>query len=205
GLQSSLPVNSTQDCSGSNDSGSENDSDGIVGHASGRSVTVREPGLQDKAQSERKQSRSEKKARKAMKLLNLKEIPGVTRVTMQRSTNAQFVFINPDVYKSSGSGTYSDTYVVFGEAKIEDMSQQPMIEASKRIMENQEHAGNLVENAATAGKVNEDEEQEVDDSGLKAKDIELVMSQAGVDKNKAVAALRKNDKDIVNSIMELTM
>ena len=36
---------------------------------------------------------------------------------------------------------------------------------------------------------------------MEAKDIELVMSQAGVSRNKAVRALRNNQNDIVNAIM----
>lgn len=46
---------------------------------------------------------------------------------------------------------------------------------------------------------------EVDDSGLEAKDIELVMAQANVSRNKAVKALKENDNDIVNSIMALSI
>ena len=42
---------------------------------------------------------------------------------------------------------------------------------------------------------------QVDESGVEAKDIELVMSQAGVSRNKAVRALRNNQNDIVNAIM----
>ena len=42
-------------------------------------------------------------------------------------------------------------------------------------------------------------------AGVEAKDIELVMSQAGCTRAKAVAALKANDNDIVNAIMELTM
>ena len=46
---------------------------------------------------------------------------------------------------------------------------------------------------------------DVDESGVEPKDIELVMSQANVSRGKAVKALKANDNDIVNSIMELTM
>ena len=45
----------------------------------------------------------------------------------------------------------------------------------------------------------------MDDSGLEAKDIELVMTQANVGRKKAVRALKENDNDIVNSIMDLSM
>ena len=46
---------------------------------------------------------------------------------------------------------------------------------------------------------------QVDESGVEPKDVELVMSQAGVSRNKAVKALKTNDGDIVNAIMELTI
>lgn len=46
-----------------------------------------------------------------------------------------------------------------------------------------------------------EEDGEVDESGVESKDIELVMSQAGCSRAKAVAALKKNDNDIVNAIM----
>ena len=46
-----------------------------------------------------------------------------------------------------------------------------------------------------------EEEGEVDETGVEAKDIELVMSQTNVTRAQAVAALKKNDGDIVNAIM----
>lgn len=42
---------------------------------------------------------------------------------------------------------------------------------------------------------------QVDESGVEAKDIELVMSQANVSRAKAVKALKSNQNDIVNAIM----
>lgn len=46
---------------------------------------------------------------------------------------------------------------------------------------------------------------QVDDSGVEPKDIELVMTQAGVGRGKAVKALKSAGGDIVSAIMELTM
>lgn len=51
----------------------------------------------------------------------------------------------------------------------------------------------------------EEEGEEVDETGVEAKDIELVMTQAGVSRGKAVRALKNADGDIVSAIMELTM
>lgn len=45
----------------------------------------------------------------------------------------------------------------------------------------------------------------MDESGLEEKDIELVVSQANVSRAKAVRALKRNNNDIVNAIMDLTM
>jgi hypothetical protein len=67
-----------------------------------------------------KQSRSEKKSRKAMQKLGMKPVPGVLRVTIKKSKNILFVISKPDVFKSPNS----DTHVIFGEAKIEDLSAQ---------------------------------------------------------------------------------
>ena len=67
-----------------------------------------------------KQNRSEKKARKAMLKLGMKQVTGIKRVTIKKSKQVLFVISTPDVFKSPAS----DTYVIFGEAKIEDLSQQ---------------------------------------------------------------------------------
>lgn len=53
-----------------------------------------------------------------------------------------------------------------------------------------------------------DSDEDSDDNpalSLEEKDIELVMSQANVGRTRAIRALLRNDKDIVNAIMELTM
>jgi len=46
---------------------------------------------------------------------------------------------------------------------------------------------------------------QVDDGGVEPKDIELVMTQAGVSRGKALKALQNADGDIVGAIMELTL
>ncbi|KAM6156386.1 NAC-alpha domain-containing protein 1 [Erethizon dorsatum] len=152
-----------------------------------------------------KQSRSEKKARKAMSKLGLRQIQGVTRITIQKSKNILFVIAKPDVFKSPAS----DTYVVFGEAKIEDLSQQVHKAAAEKFKVPSESLA-LVPESAPGPQLRpeceeEEEEEEVDESGLELRDIELVMAQANVSRAKAVRALRDNQSDIVNAIMELTM
>merc|ERR1712135_134614 len=152
-------------------------------------------GIAEDPVSKAKQSRSEKKARKAMSKLGLKAVPGVSRVTIRKSKNILFIVNRPDVFQAPGS----DTYIVFGEAKIEDLSQQAQVQAAERP------AGITPEVKKRVVEDESEDEEEDDASGVEAKDIELVMQQANCTKSKAVKALRKNDNDIVNAIMDLTM
>ncbi|XP_048807032.1 NAC-alpha domain-containing protein 1 isoform X24 [Lagopus muta] len=159
-------------------------------------------GTGEESISKAKQSRSEKKARKAMSKLGLRQIHGVTRITIRKSKNILFVITKPDVFKSPAS----DIYIVFGEAKIEDLSQQVHKAAAEKFKVPMEHSPLITETApALTIKEESEEEEEVDETGLEVRDIELVMAQANVSRPKAVRALRHNNNDIVNAIMELTM
>ncbi|KAI2787285.1 Nascent polypeptide-associated complex subunit alpha [Penicillium oxalicum] len=161
-------------------------------------------------------SRNEKKARKAIAKLGLKHVPGITRVTLPRPKNILFVVNQPDVYRSPSS----NTWIIFGEAKIEDLNAQAQASAAQQLAAAEasgEHAGHdhdhdhdhgkgkAPETEAKKEEEEEDDGEEVDESGLEAKDIELVMAQASVSRKKAVKALRENDNDIVNSIMALSI
>ncbi|XP_004078155.1 uncharacterized protein LOC101166002 [Oryzias latipes] len=150
-----------------------------------------------------KQSRSEKKARKAMSKLGLKPVHGVTRITIRKSKSILFVISRPDVFKSP----VSDIYIVFGEAKIEDLSQQAHKAAAEKfkVPMMSSPLATPVPPSLTIKEESEEEEEEVDEGGLEQRDIELVMAQANVSRVKAVRALKHNNNDIVNAIMELTM
>ncbi|CAN7050612.1 unnamed protein product [Brassica rapa subsp. trilocularis] len=149
-----------------------------------------------------KQSRSEKKSRKAMLKLGMKPVTDVSRVTIKRSKNVLFVISKPDVFKSPNS----ETYVIFGEAKIDDMSSQLQAQAAQRFK--MPDVASMIppnaEAAAVAQEEDQDDDDDVDETGVEAKDVELVMTQAGVSKAKATKALKANDGDIVSAIMELT-
>jgi len=158
-------------------------------------------GIQEEPVSKSKQSRSEKKARKAISRLGLKTVSGVTRVTIRKSKNILFVINKPDVYKNPGG----DTHVVFGEAKIEDLSQTAQVQAAEKFKAPEPVQSTISESKTEPIEAEEDDEEEVDATGIEEKDIELVCQQSNVSKNKAIKALRANDNDIVNAIMELTM
>merc|ERR1711959_337905 len=82
-----------------------------------------------------KQSRSEKKSRKAMQKLGMKPVPGIVRVTVKKSKNILFVIKEPDVFKTndSNAGKGPQTFIVFGKAEIEDLSQQASAEAVQQF------------------------------------------------------------------------
>uniref|UniRef100_L7M0E2 Putative nascent polypeptide-associated complex alpha polypeptide n=1 Tax=Rhipicephalus pulchellus TaxID=72859 RepID=L7M0E2_RHIPC len=184
--------------SGSDDTAPELDDD--IGKATGQSQIAQAAGITEELVSKAKQSRSEKKARKLMSKLGLKQVQGVCRVTIRKSKNILFVITKPDVYKSPAS----DTYIVFGEAKIEDLSQQAQMAAAEKFKAPDAGAAmGEPTQAAVSQPIEEEseEEEEVDEAGVEGKDIELVMSQANVSRVKAVRALKNNNNDIVNAIM----
>lgn len=149
-----------------------------------------------------KQSRSEKKSRKAMLKLGMKPVTGVSRVTIKRTKNILFFISKPDVFKSPNS----ETYVIFGEAKIEDLSSQLQTQAAQQFR--MPDMGSVMAkadiSAAAAAAQADEEEEEIDETGVEPRDIDLVMTQAGVSRSKAVKALKTHKGDIVSAIMELT-
>merc|ERR1712039_948623 len=123
-----------------------------------------------------KQNRSEKKSRKAVAKLGMKPVPGIVRVTVKKSKNILFVISQPDVHKAANS----DTYIVFGEAKIEDLSAQAQASAAQQFAgagDVMKDVGGGADSGGAKIEEAEEEEDEVDESGIEAKDIELVMSQ----------------------------
>lgn len=125
-----------------------------------------------------------------MSKLGLRQVTGVTRVTIRKSKNILFVITKPDVYKSPAS----DTYIVFGEAKvhfkqyppqllsvatrrlcsswmfflilhfvlqIEDLSQQAQLAAAEKFKVQGEAVSNIQENTQTPTVQEESEEEDV--------------------------------------------
>lgn len=165
-------------------------------------------------------SKNEKKARELIKKLNLKQIKGITRVTFKQRGNLIYAIDQPDVFRSSAG-----TYVVFGEAKVDDMNkriaeaqqQQAQQDALSKAAGETGEAGeedksqdaitaDLEKASLNANKIEEEEadDGEVDESGLDAKDIDIIVEQTQVSRAKAVKALRAHDGDMVNAIMELS-
>ncbi|EGV62495.1 GAL4 enhancer protein [Yamadazyma tenuis] len=162
-------------------------------------------------------SKNEKKARDAIKKFNLKQIKGISRVTFKQRGNLIYAIDTPEVYKS-----VSGTYIVFGEAKVDDINQRFADQAAAGEDDHEGHDHSHeghdhshedkspesitadLEKASLGGATveEEDDDEEVDDTGLDPKDIEIIIEQTKVSRAKAVKALRKHDGDMVNAIME---
>jgi len=101
----------------------------------------------------------------------------------------------------------SDTYIIFGEARIEDLSAQAQSAAAEQFRTPSAAAvpAAAAPTSAAPSAAADDDEGVVDETGVEQKDIDLVMSQASCSRAKAVSALKTHDGDIVNAIMELTM
>merc|ERR1711988_428824 len=160
---------------------------------------------EDAAGGKGKQSRSEKKSRKAMQKLGMKPVPGIIRVTVKKSKNILFVIKEPDVFKTSSDSPKSPaTYIVFGKAEIEDLSAQA---TSAAVEQFKAPGAGLEVGADDAPKIEDlggDDDGDEDAGGLDENDIELVVKQAGVTKAKAIKALKQNENDVVNAIMALS-
>ena len=158
-------------------------------------------------------SKNEKKAREMIKKLGLKQVKGITRVTFKQRGNIIYAIKEPDVYRSPAG-----TYVVFGEAKVDDMNQR-IAEAQAGQQAAQQGSGaeypdkspesitadleKASLNTSAKDEIEEDNE-EVDETGLDATDIGIIVEQTQVSRTKAAAALRKHKGDMVNAIMELS-
>merc|ERR1712199_80254 len=160
---------------------------------------------EDAAGGKGKQSRSEKKSRKAMQKLGMKPVQGIIRVTVKKSKNILFVIKEPDVFKTSSDNPKAPaTYVVFGKAEIEDLSAQ----ATSAAVEQFKAPGAGLDVGTDDTPKNDvaegDDDGDEDPGDLDENDIELVVKQAGVSKAKAIKALKQNENDVVNAIMALS-
>merc|ERR1712131_48861 len=162
------------------------------------SATPKVEAAQPEAETEGKQSRAERKTKKAMMKLGLAPVEGINRVVLRKDKTLLFVVPNPEVFRKG------DTWVVLGEARVEDPNQRAREMAAKKMAE-QQAVKTPAKPVPTTISEEDEEGADVAADGVEEKDIELVMQQAGCSRSKAISALKSNGNDIVNAIMELTI
>lgn len=157
-------------------------------------------------------NRAERKARRMMEKLGSKKVPGISQVVLKmRGGGARggvFTIAAPDVFEKNGS------YIIFGEARQggggAGSTQAQQAQAIQQLAALAKSDGGIEMPAVDAvaegdsATVEEVDAAAVDASGLEEKDIDLVITQAGCSRAKAVQALKDNDGDLVNAIMSLT-
>ena len=65
-----------------------------------------------------KQSRGEKRTKKALESFSFEKINTVSRVRFQKTKNIVFVIIQPEIFRSS----IHESFLVFGEARMETLA-----------------------------------------------------------------------------------
>eukprot|EP01017_Pseudomicrothorax_dubius_P001014 TRINITY_DN0_c324_g1_i4.p1 TRINITY_DN0_c324_g1~~TRINITY_DN0_c324_g1_i4.p1 ORF type:complete len:202 (+),score=81.93 TRINITY_DN0_c324_g1_i4:44-649(+) len=147
---------------------------------------------------EKKQSRGEKKVKKAMLKMGLKEVKGITKVTIRKQKAVSIYIENPDVLKSPGS---ENAYIIFGEAKLQDPNSLLAGQEARNLAKPEKPDVEQV--TIQPEKAADNAEEVVDESNLKEEDIKTVMDQVGCSRGDAVKALRKAGGDAVTAIMEM--
>ncbi len=143
-----------------------------------------------------KLSRAEKKIRKALEKAGLKAVHGINRVTMKNATK-QFVFAitAPEVLKSP----LTDTYVIFGEAKPEDMSSLRQNFAAQQFQ-----APAASDATSSSAAPEEDDGAPEDETGLSAEEIQTVIDLTKASRNKVIRALRETNGNVVDAVLKFT-
>jgi len=168
------------------------------------------PGLEH---PDKKLNKGEKKCRKALEKIGMKKVTGITRVTLKKRDGIVFAINDPEVLKSS---TNENSFVVFGELKLEDHNQNQAKEAVQQF-KNAEKPTTAAPTATAAPteeikkedeKVEENvhvtEEEPLSEEGLTVMHIDMVMQHANCTRNQAIRALKEANDDMVNAIMRLT-
>jgi nascent polypeptide-associated complex subunit alpha len=159
----------------------------------------------------RKQTRHEQKLKKEIIKAGMKSIPHVVRITLLGASGTLFeIKEGAEIYKGVG-----DTYIVFGTVTAQELSAQAQAKAAEWFKESKgknEMPSSYFGKSKASAEVEivrnqDDEAEEADDdtSKMNPADIELVMQQANVTHAQAISALRRNNNDIVDAIMELTV
>ena len=138
----------------------------------------------------RKQSRAEKKMRETLLKHNLQQLENVTNVMMRKGNQLMWTFASPDVYY------IENVYVIFGEPSMDDPGK-------KAVETIQQNAQIPAAEEAPATVIKDDVEESAE--GLKEDDINTVMQQSGVSRNRAIQALREANGDLVTAVMNLAI
>merc|ERR1711957_197808 len=138
-------------------------------------------------------NRNEKKCRKALIKVGMKQLQGITRVTLKKRDGLIFVIDDPEVLNLDNS------YAIFGELKLEDLNRQMQMEQAKKFAQQAPAAKTVAADTKP-----EDDGVPLPEEGLTANHITMVMDHANCSRNAAIKVLRETNDDMVQAVMKLT-
>ena len=152
-----------------------------------------------------KLNRGEKKCRKALTKLGMKQFPGITRVTIKKRDGFIFMINNPEVLISGDNG---NQFVCFGELKYDDPNQRMAQAEAAKMAQQQAAAQAAAATAPSAGAIANkpaaSDEAAEDESGITPNHINMVMEHTSCSRNEAIRALRESNDDMINAVMKLS-
>ena len=136
----------------------------------------------------------------------MKQMTGITRVSLRKRDGLIFVINDPEVLKS---GSNENSYAIFGELKLEDPNSRLTQSEAKKFTEakpkTESQPGEKGEEMG--GLFGDDEGADaapLSEEGLTPQHIDMVMQHANCSRNKAIKALRDSNDDMVAAVMKLT-
>ncbi|KAL0248865.1 hypothetical protein GEMRC1_004099 [Eukaryota sp. GEM-RC1] len=118
---------------------------------------------------------------------------------MKHGRDYLLVFDGCEVFKYPNT----DMYVIYGAPQVQDLGAQKRMQTAEQYKK-PEPTSEAAEQETAPVKVSEEESEDVDIGDLDITDIETVMEQTKKSKAECVAALKKHNGDLVDSIMELS-
>lgn len=150
-------------------------------------------------EEEKSSSKGEKKVKKALSKLGMTKVEGVNRVTLRQKDNYILIVKDPEVYTSQQT---ENTFIIFGELTIDDPDKKLAKEEIERMKAEGESVKPQTEEKIETVEVVDDNE-ELSEEGLLADSIQTVMDETKCSRQRAIKALRKNNGDVVTSILEV--
>merc|ERR1712100_673653 len=137
-------------------------------------------------------NRNEKKCRKALMKVGMKQMGGIQRITLKKRDGLIFVIDDPEVLNLDNS------YAIFGELKLEDLNRQMQMEQAKKFAAQAGAAGaGATGAAAVKSEAAADDGEPANEDGLTQNHIKMVMDHTSCTRIQAIKALRETNDDMV--------
>ena len=137
----------------------------------------------------------------------MKQVDGITRVTLRKRDGMIFVVNDPQVLRSENNG---NSFAVLGELSFDDPSKrmqaaesQKYVEAQRQAMMQAQTEKYLASGQAKA-EPKKDDGEPLSEEGITAGHINIVMDHTNCSRNEAIQALRDNKDDMISAVMALT-